>query len=111
MSGLPAGFDTLEPYVADWARPTTADRDAARTELGTEARQAFYEAAKDLLEPALSYLDATPLVDHSPAQTNLMNLMLSFAHVSLAIEVQGPDEAKHTVNRQQLIITKSPADR
>lgn len=107
---LPDGFAALEPFVAQWAIADAAGRDAMRGDSTPEARQAFYEAMNPLLAAALDRLDATPLAQHDPAEQRLMQLALSYAHVALAIEVQGPDEAKHTANRRQLHITRAPAD-
>ncbi len=109
MSKLPTGFEALEPFVAQWAIDGTANRAALRGDSSSVERQGFYDAAEPLLTKALDYLDATPLAALDGAQQRLMNLMLSLAHVSLAIEVQGPDEDKHTPNRNAMIMTLSPA--
>ncbi len=110
MSGLPDGFAALEQFVARWAVEGTASRAALRGTSTHDERQAFYDAGAPLLATALDHLDATPLADHDERQTRLMNLMLSLAHVSLAIESQGPDEDKHTPSRDAMIYTRSTAD-
>ncbi len=110
MSTLPAGFEALTPFVEIWAVDGTADRAALRGSSTADQRQAFYDAMAPLLEKALDHLDATPLGEHDAAQQSLMNLTLSFAHVALAIEVQGPDEATHTLNRDAMVMTRAPAD-
>lgn len=110
MSILPTGFEALAPFAAKWAVEGTATRAALRGESTGAERQAFYDAGAPLLAAALDHLDATALADHDPAQKRLMNLMLSLAHVSLAIESQGPDEDKHTPNRNAMIFTRSTAD-
>jgi hypothetical protein len=107
---LPAGFEALEPFVPTWATHSAAARDGLRTHQSAEARQAFYDTMNPLLIPALDRLDAVPLAEHDIAEKNLMLLTLSFAHVALAVEVQGPDEAKHGINRQRLPISRAPAD-
>lgn len=107
---LPAGFEALEPFVATWAADSAAARDGLRTHQSPEARQAFYSAMNPLLISALDRLDSVPLPSHSASETTLMHLTLSYAHVALAVEVQGPDEAKHAVNRQRLPISRAPAD-
>lgn len=106
---LPAGFETLEPFVDRFALEGTAARAARRGESTPEERQAFHAAARELVGPALDALDAKGL-DHLDArEQRLLNLVLSFAHVALAVEVQGPDEQRHAELRQSMRITRSPA--
>jgi hypothetical protein len=107
---LPAGFETLEPFVVPWAAGSAAARDGLRTFQSAEARQAFYDAMNPLLLPALDRLDMILLAQHDDGEKALMLMTLSFAHVALAVEVQGPDEAKHGINRQRLPISRAPAD-
>lgn len=107
---LPIGFETLEPFVVPWAAGSSAARDGLRTFQSAEARQAFYDAMNPLLAPALGRLDTIPLAQHDDGEKTLMLMALSFAHVALAVEVQGPDEAKHGINRQRLPISRAPAD-
>lgn len=107
---LPAGFELLEPFVVPWAANSASARDGLRTLQSAESRQAFYDAMKPLLVPALARLDTVPLAAHNAAENRLMLLTLSYAHVALAVEVQGPDETKHGINRQRLPISRAPAD-
>ena len=107
---LPAGFEALEPFVQRFAIAGTANRAALRSDTAPEERQAFYDAAKNLISPALDLLDKKPLAAFDAAQQRLMNLALSFAHIALAVEVQGPDEAKHAKLRAHMKITRSTAD-
>ena len=109
-SRLPGGFELLEPFAENWAVAGAANR-AERRHQGSEAeRLAFYNATKDRLAEALAYLDKKPLSQFDEKERRLMNLLLGFAHVSLAVEVQGDDEAKHTQNRRHLKITRALAD-
>lgn len=107
---LPEGFSALEPFVAQWNVAGSAARSMARTRSAEAERQAFYDAAAPLLADALALLDATPLKEHSPAQQRLMNLCLSLAHVAMAVEAHGPDEAAHAPHREAMIITRTPAN-
>lgn len=107
---LPSGFETLEPFVATWAIEGSAARAAQRGARSPEERQAFYNAAGPELDRALTYLDGKPLDKLDPAEARLMNLMLSLAHVTLAIEVQKEDEAQLTNLTRYMRITRSPAD-
>ena len=111
MSGtLPAGFETLEPFAVIWAADTAQARADLRSEQTADARQAFYDAMTLQLHAALDRLDQTPLAAHDDAEARLMRLALSYAHIGMAIEVQGPDEAKHATSRWRLPITRAPAD-
>ena len=58
----------------------------------------------------LDFLDTKPLDALDPAERRLLALCLSFAHVALAVELQGPDEARHAEMRAYMRITRSPAD-
>ena len=107
---LPTGFTSLESFAERFAVDGTANRAALRSETTPEERQEYYEAMKGLLAPALDLLDTKQLGAFDAAEQRLMNMTLSFAHVALAIEVQGPDEAKHARLRAHMKITRSTAD-
>lgn len=111
MTGLlPDGHAALEPFVAKWAVAGMNDRAFARGDSTPEERQAFYDAAKDLVGPALDGLDAKPLAALDDKEQRLLRLALSFAHVALAVEIQGPDEARHAELRSHMPVTRNPAD-
>lgn len=106
---LPDGFADLAPFVDAWAVEEAAARAARRGESRAADRQAFYEAAKSRLADALSYLDQRPLASFSEQDKRLMNLMLSFGHVALAIEIQGPDEDRHARLARHMRIVRTAA--
>ena len=110
MIKLPSGFESLEPFAARYAVAGTANRAQLRSDLSPEERQSFYDAAKDLVAPALDMLDTRKLNALTEEEQRLMNLCLAFAHIALAIEIQGPDEAKHAKLRAHMKITRSTAD-
>lgn len=107
---LPAGFADLAGFVPEFARDNAFARDAVRGSASLERRQAFHAAFTPRLAEVLDRLDQTPLANHDAQEHNLMLLALTYAHVAQAIEVQGPDEAKHTRARARLPITRAPAD-
>jgi hypothetical protein len=109
-TSLPPGFEALSPFVAGWALASADERLRARLSSGEAERLAFFEAAKPLLADGLAYLDATPLDRFDARQTRLMRLLLSFAHVALAVETQGEDEARHAADARFITITRAPAD-
>lgn len=109
-TSLPPGFEMLAPYVEFWAVDSAAAR-AHRRDISDEAsRLAFYNAANDLVPEALAYLDRKPLSQFDDSERRLMNLMLGFAHVSMAVELQREEEPKHARDRPHLRITRAPAD-
>lgn len=110
MSLLPQDFAELEPWVAQCALATAPERDALRGAMPEDQRQAFYNAFTPRLADALTLLDAKPFAQHNAAETNLMRLALAYPHIAQAVEVQGPDEAKHARARQRIPLTRATAD-
>lgn len=109
---LPAGFEALGPFVAAWAKDDANGRLQARLNSSAAERAAFFEATQPLLAEGLAYLDRKPRLDQlDAAETRLMRLLLSFAHVALAVETQGDDEPKHAAAARFITITRAPADR
>ncbi len=106
---LPEGFTALEAFVEKWSVPGTAARAARRGESTQAEREAFYAAARDLLTPALAQLDSKPLPALDAAEKRLLDMMLSLAHVALAVEGLGDDEPRHATMREHMRITRSPA--
>lgn len=109
-NSLPAGFEALEPFADRFAISGTANRAQLRGDCTREEREAFYTAAKDLIDPALDMLDRKDLGNFDAAEQRLMNLTLSYAHIALAVEVQGPDEEKHAKLREHMKIVRSTSD-
>ncbi len=107
---LPSGFEALAPFADRWAGRTAAERAHLRAAYPVAERDAFHAACAPLLRSGLERLDMTPLGEHGEAERRLMRLLLSFAHVSLAVEVQGDDEEKHNPLRAAMRITRAPAD-
>lgn len=107
---LPAGFEALEPFISQWAVTTTAARDERRGQSAAAEREAFFQTMVHLLQPALALLDKIPLAQTSAAEERLMQLVLAFAHVAMAVEIHGEQEAAHASLRARMRITRSPAD-
>jgi hypothetical protein len=107
---LPPGFEALQPYVGLWAVPGTAERARRRLQSTEAERVSFYNAAKDLLPAALEQLDRKPLQEFNDQETRLMDLLLSFCHIALAVEVQGEAEAEQAQSRKHMRIVRSSAD-
>lgn len=110
MALLPAGFESLEAFAPRFAVAGTANRAQLRSDTAPDERQAFYDAAKDRIAPALDLLDTKALGSLTEQEQRLMDLTLAFAHIALAVEIQGPDEAKHAALRAHMKIVRSTAD-
>lgn len=108
---LPAGFETLAPFVGRWAVATSAERAALRDQSSADECKEFLSAVMPVVDQALDYLDGHDIQNYGPEEQNLMDLVLGAAHASLVVEVQGPDEAKHSQWRHHMVITTTPADR
>jgi hypothetical protein len=106
---LPAGFESLEPFVARFAVAGTAQRAQLRSDASSGERAAFHAAARDLVAPALDLLDKKPLDQLDEAEQRLLRLALSFSHIALAEEIQGADEERHARLRAYMRITRSTA--
>lgn len=107
---LPAGFETLEPFTGSWAVSGTANRDRVRGDSTEEERLAFFDAAKGYVPKALELLDKKPLAEFDAREQRLMDLVLSFAHVTMAVEMLEKTEPRHAEFRKVMRITRSPAD-
>jgi hypothetical protein len=107
---LPAGFEALAPFVEFWAVDTAAQRARCRDVSTEEQRLAFYKAAVGLVPQALDLLDSKPLNELNDSEQRLMKLLLSFAHVAAAVELQRDEEPKHALARSHMRITRAPAD-
>jgi hypothetical protein len=110
VSLIPDGFAALEPFVGDWALGSAAERAARRNHSNAEERQAFYDAGAPLLTAALDLLDRKAFADYNEAEQRLMDLCLMLAHVAMAVEALGSDEAAHAPAREAMVITRAAAD-
>ena len=88
MTGvLPAGFSELQPFVADWALPTRAQRYEARLSNPYEELVAFYDAVAPRAEEAITYCEKFPLDDMPDDAQRLLQLLYSLVMVSFPVEV------------------------
>ena len=111
---LPPQFEMLEPFVESWAIAGAVNRAQHRSASSESQRLDFYNAAKDVVAPALAYLDQKcdqkALNTFDENEQRLMNLILSFAHIAQAVEVQQGNEAAHARLRKALTLTRASAD-
>ena len=85
-SVLPRGFESLEPFVADWVQPDAAARLAKRQASTIEQIRTFYDTILPLGEKALAYLRDYQLGAMPPDAERLLKLMLALAEVGPAVE-------------------------
>lgn len=87
---LPHGFEDLLPFAARWSLGTTAERSQERHRSSMDDIRAFYDAMMPKAATALTYLDKVPYDGTmSAADRNLMNLYLSLAELTTAVEWYG----------------------
>ena len=84
---LPQGFSDLEPFVADWALPTRAQRYEARLSKPYDELVRFYEAIAPRAEQAIAYLDELDLNELPADAERLLHLLYSMILVSYAVNV------------------------
>jgi len=89
MSGstLPAPFADLEPWVADWARPTRQGRYEMRLSKSIEELEAFYDAIAPRAEDAIAYLSGLDFHSLPEDATRLLQLLYSMILVSYAVNI------------------------
>ncbi|MBL7490526.1 hypothetical protein I6A60_24470 [Frankia sp. AgB1.9] len=107
---LPPGFEALEPFAALWAAGTRGQRVGLRVRSRPPELEAFYSAVRELLAPALSYLDARPLADLNEADARLLDLVLAVPQVALAVEQQRDAEAAHARVQARFVVDRTSAD-
>jgi len=83
---LPAGFESLEPFAAEWVLPDAVARMAKRQGSAYAEIRGFYDALLPLGERALDYLRGFQLGSLPPEAERLLKLMLSLAEIAPAVE-------------------------
>jgi len=83
---LPAGFEMLEEFVADWALADSLARmEKRRTSQMPDIRR-FYNAVLPMADAALAHLRNFKLGEVPQPEERLLKLMLSLAEVGPAVE-------------------------
>ena len=89
MPTLPADFADLEPFAAEWALPTEAERFAKRLASSMPEMQAFYDAVTPRAKAAVEYCNQFPLDAMPTDAVNLMHLLYAMVTVSFPVECWG----------------------
>jgi hypothetical protein len=84
---LPEQFSDLEPYAADWALATRAERYAARLDRPFDDLVVFYDAVAPKAEEAIAYLDTLNLNELPKDATRLLHMLYSSILVSYAVNI------------------------
>ncbi len=84
---VPQAFTELEPFVADWALPTRAERYAARLSKPFDELVGFYNAIAPRAEEAIGYLNGLDIDDLPEDATTLLHMLYSMILVSYAVNV------------------------
>jgi hypothetical protein len=84
---LPQAFSELQPFVADWALPTRAQRYEARLSKPFDELVTFYDAVAPRAEEAIAYLNGLDIDDLPDDATTLLHLLYSMILVSYAVNV------------------------
>ena len=84
---LPQAFSDLQPFVADWALPTRAQRYEARLSKPFGELVGFYDAVAPRAEEAIAYLNGLDIDDLPDDATTLLHLLYSMILVSYAVNV------------------------
>jgi hypothetical protein len=86
-STLPARFADLEPFAADWALTTRAERYEARLARPYDDLVGFYDAMAPRAEEAIAYLDSLDITALPDDATRLLHMLYSMSLVSYAVNV------------------------
>ncbi len=87
MSTLPERFADLEPFVADWALPTRAQRSEARLAKPHRELVAFHDAVAPGAEEAIAHLNGLDINALPDDASRLLHLVYSMILVSYAVNV------------------------
>ena len=82
MANLPEQFNSLEPFLDDWAHGTELARSQRRWNASREEYEALYAAMFPLLDEVLAYLDQYKLGEIPAHALALYHLSLAFAEAA-----------------------------
>jgi hypothetical protein len=108
QTGLPKGFESLERFVADWARDSNDERRAARSTAQMDDIREFYDAVVALAPDAIAYLETFPLDAMPEDATRLFKLLLAMNHAAIAVEMHGAPRAHDSPWPAPVRVAKGP---
>lgn len=90
---LPAGFESLEPYVDKWALATYSLRQTERLTSNMGDITEFYKAIMPRFDEVLTHLNGFELDEMPSAEQTLMNLSMSLAQIGPCVALwRAPDQ-------------------
>lgn len=104
---LPAGFDSLEHLVNDWALPSEAERNQKRLRTPMDEIRSFYDCVLANMDQLVAHLANYKLSELPEAERKLMYLALSLMEVAPAVEIYHQPDIPDAIPASRLII-RSP---
>lgn len=102
---LPEALRDLEPYLG-WSLPDETARHAKRMASSIEDIREFYESVLARIDPIIAHLNQFPL-DTMPAQERaLLDLVLSLAEVSPAVEFYDSPQVRGNFDSSRMVPSK-----
>ena len=94
---LPAGFEALEPFVAEWALLTERERMLRRIHGSMDEIGTFYKALTPHLPALLKHLEAYPprIEELPPDAQRLAALGMAYMECSRIFEMWGKQDVHH----------------
>ena len=104
QSLLPPSFETLEPWVADWALGTENERRDKRLKSTRGPMTGFYQALQPELRRILKHVDEFPLGDMPEPSTRLFYLALMLAEIAPNVELyHGDPNVPHSYDEPRFV--------
>lgn len=101
---LPTAFESLAPFVAQWALPTQDQRQTTRLHASSAQLRAFYDAMLPLMPAALEHVDTFAIGALPEPSRVLFRMMLSMAEVAPHIELyRGDPKVPHSFDETRFI--------
>jgi hypothetical protein len=101
-TSLPKQFRDLERFVSEWSLPSEGERNHKRRSSSMELLVEFYDAVLPRFGEILSHLNGVP-ADGMPAdERRLVELSLSFAEVSNAVERFGQPDVPDAIDASRM---------
>jgi len=104
---LPAGFDSLEHLVSEWALASEAERNQRRLNAAMDEIQSFYDCVLAKMDDLVAHLANYKLSELPDAERKLMYLALSLMEVAPAVEIYHQPDIPDAIPASRLII-RSP---
>ena len=105
---LPGGFSDLEQF-AQWALPTSIERNRRRRSSSMEEINAFYNAMLPRLEEILAYLDRFSLHEMPQDARRLLLLSLALAEVTIAVELFHEPQVTGGCDAERFVVVREPS--